>query len=255
MFLSKSQIDRLGDKLRKERVLPGDLTALNDYRNSFSPAYQAVTAVIRDKFLLLPTGRPEKSTNSIIDKLKREKIRLSQIQDIAGCRVVVSDIFVQEITIHNFREAQESEAIFQNLIIVDRRIKPTYDYRAVHLIIRHLDKLVEVQLRTALQHRWAELSEKFSDVVDRTIKYGGGDLHIRLLLTKWSELIRQFEDQEYALLSLVYTFPGYSSRKDVDLQKAVDVEAKLNNVKQSLFDTMEELVAIVSREDKNDFLN
>ena len=33
---------------------------------------------------------------SISDKLSRESIRLSQIQDIAGCRLTVSDIQEQE---------------------------------------------------------------------------------------------------------------------------------------------------------------
>jgi ppGpp synthetase/RelA/SpoT-type nucleotidyltranferase len=51
---------------------------------------------IRDQLGLEPTGRPAKSTTSITEKLHRESIRLTQIQDIAGCRIVISDIAEQE---------------------------------------------------------------------------------------------------------------------------------------------------------------
>lgn len=56
----------------------------------------------------------------------------------------------------------------------DRRESPSNGYRAVHVVVRHLDLPIEIQVRTALQHVWAELSEKLSDVVDPAVKYGGG---------------------------------------------------------------------------------
>jgi ppGpp synthetase/RelA/SpoT-type nucleotidyltranferase len=48
-------------------------------------------------------------------------------------------------------------------------------------------KRVEIQVRTAPQQAWAELSEKLSDVVDRALKYGGGDQRFVSLLTITSE--------------------------------------------------------------------
>jgi hypothetical protein len=47
------------------------------------PAYERVIETIIDQLTLQPTGRLAKSTTSISDKLKRESIRLTQIQDIA----------------------------------------------------------------------------------------------------------------------------------------------------------------------------
>ena len=85
--LSKTQIDRLGDRLREGRLEDADLRALDAYRRAFSEAYESVIQVIREEVGLEPTGRPAKSTKSIIDKLRRESLRLSQMQDIAGCRV------------------------------------------------------------------------------------------------------------------------------------------------------------------------
>ena len=45
-----------------------------------------------------------------------------------------------------------------------------------NLIVSIDDKSVEIQVRTKLQHRWAEVSEKGADLLDRAVKYGGGRL-------------------------------------------------------------------------------
>ncbi len=92
MEISKTKIDKLGDRLRQDKITDSDLRLLDEYRRSFTEAYEAVVGAIRKEMGLEPTGRPTKSTPSIVYKLQRESIRLSQIQDIAGCRVVVENI-------------------------------------------------------------------------------------------------------------------------------------------------------------------
>src|SRR5258706_11379869 len=87
--ISKTQIDRLGDRLRKDDISDDDLRLLDLYRRDFFEAYEIVIGNIREKLSLEPTGRPAKSTTSISDKLLRESIRLSQMQDIAGRRITV----------------------------------------------------------------------------------------------------------------------------------------------------------------------
>jgi hypothetical protein len=47
-----------------------------------------------------------------------------------------------------------------------------------------------------LQHLWAELSEKFSDVYDQDIKYGGGEEGIRLQLAIASKNLALLEEDE-----------------------------------------------------------
>lgn len=68
--LSKNQIDRLGDRLRKGDISEHDLRLLDSYRLSFGNAYEYVVGQIRDQLKLEPTGRPAKSTKSIIEKLQ-----------------------------------------------------------------------------------------------------------------------------------------------------------------------------------------
>lgn len=55
--LSKTQIDRLGDRLRRGRVEDDDLHLLDAYKQSFAEAYAEVVRRIRDTLGLKPTGR------------------------------------------------------------------------------------------------------------------------------------------------------------------------------------------------------
>jgi putative GTP pyrophosphokinase len=186
---SRTQIDRLGDRLKHGPIEAADLRLLDEYRRSFSEAYDAVVRRIRQQFALEPTGRRAKSTGAIVDKLRRESIRLSQIQDIAGCRLVVSDIAEQDRIVTSLRTS------FDDIDVVDRRDKPSHGYRAVHVIVRMKDKTVEIQVRSRLQHLWAALSERLADLFDPALKYGAGDLGRRRLLSDLSRIVEQAEQQ------------------------------------------------------------
>ena len=144
VHLSKTQIDRLGDRLREGAITDSDLKLLDDYRRSFGDAYDTVVRIIREQLQLKPTGRPAKSTSSLIEKLRRESIRLSQVQDIAGCRVVVADVVKQERVVASLRD------VFPEALLMDRRAKPSYGYRAVHVIAQVSGKVIEVQVPSSL---------------------------------------------------------------------------------------------------------
>ena len=191
---TNANIDMLGDRLKKPTQSQEDVQMLDEYRSSFSAAYGEVFGFVRDKLGLSPTGRPAKTTTSIVNKLRRESIRLSQMQDISGCRVVVGDLGVQN------KVKADLESRFPDSSIVDRRKVSSNGYRAVHFIARVGSKRVEVQIRTILQHLWAELSEKLADGVDPGIKYGRGDPNVHELLTRLSEELyhRDLEYYQYS---------------------------------------------------------
>lgn len=191
--LSKTQVDRLGDRLRKGNITEADLRLLDHYRRSFTEAYDVVVDALRKELGLEPTGRPAKSTTSISDKLRRESIRLTQIQDIAGCRLIVTDIANQESVV------QSLTSLFKHTAVSDRRAKPSHGYRAVHVIVNSRGRLIEIQVRTELQHLWAEVSEKGSDIIDPAIKYGGGDEDFQRMLTIASIAATQLESLETQL--------------------------------------------------------
>ncbi len=213
--MSKTQIDRLGLRLKEGNIAEADLRVLDDYRRSFVGAYEQVVRTTRERLGVEATGRPAKSTTSIVEKLRRESIRLTQIQDIAGCRLVVNDITAQDRIVESFR------GLFQDLTIVDRRERPSYGYRAVHIIVNIAGKPIEIQVRTPIQHKWAELSEKVSDMLDPTIKYGGGDKTIRDLLMSTSDLIASVELSEQRVAAVLAKVPPRDQLSN-ELQRELD---------------------------------
>lgn len=196
-MLSKTQVDRLGDRLRTGEATEADLGLLDSFRREFRPGFELIVSRIRAEFGIDPVGRPAKSTESIIAKLRRETVRLSQIQDIAGCRIVVPTTLHQDDTWWNLT------ATFDDTLVVDRRAEPSHGYRAVHVVVSFNERRFEVQVRTSLQHRWAELSEKLFDLVDPELKYGGGDLRFRAALGALSDRISSVEESERDVMSWV----------------------------------------------------
>jgi putative GTP pyrophosphokinase len=191
--ISKTQIDRLGERLKKDSSAESDLRLLEQYRHSFDSAYEIVRKAIREELSLEATGR-RKTTQSIVDKLRRESIRLTQIQDIAGCRLIAADIADQDQLVSSLN------SYFAKVTIADRRERSSHGYRAVHLIVQTQEKLVEIQVRTELQHLWAEYSEKLADFYGQGVKYGSGDTVPLGLLTLLSERIRKIELLERHIL-------------------------------------------------------
>lgn len=188
MTLTKSQIDRLGERL-KQSTTDDDLHRLNTFRASFRSAYTHVQLRIREATGIEPSGRDAKSVPSIIAKLQRETARLSQIQDIAGLRILVRDVAEQDRLVEHLLKA------FPSAAVIDRRKSPNHGYRAVHLVVRVEDRLVEIQVRTLLQHQWAEFSEAISDRFPG-VKYGEGDSRAYRLLIQLSDWVRTIEGLE-----------------------------------------------------------
>ena len=75
------QLNNLGERLRKGQPTAQDLQDIDAFRRSFGPAYEHVIGTLRT-LRFRPSGRGAKTTESIIAKLKREKTRLSKMQDI-----------------------------------------------------------------------------------------------------------------------------------------------------------------------------
>lgn len=226
--VTRTQIDRLGERLKKGNISEADLRLLDEYRHSFAQAYEIVVSTIQEHLLWKPTGRLAKTTRSIIEKLRRERSRLTQIQDIAGCRLIVPNIAHQEEVVQSLNN------LFELTTTVDRRKHPSHGYRAVHIIVKSLDKMVEIQVRTELQHLWAELSEKLSDMVDPAIKYGGGDEEvIKAVLTPSSLSITAVESLEMQLPAR-QGFSSLNNLTDEEMQLYIVVQMRKGELREHL---------------------
>ena len=229
--LSKSQIDRLGNRLKSGDLEEANVRLLDTYRRSFGGPYEVVVRSIRGQLALDPTGRPAKSTSAIVEKLQRESIRLSQIQDIAGCRIVVADVVRQNDAVRRLLQT------FPDSRIIDRRATPSHGYRAVHFIPTIDGVGIEVQVRTSLQHLWSEFSEKLSDVIDPSVKYGGGSDEIRAVLEKTSEFVGRIERQEYQL------FAAIERVSELSPGEVETMQAEHNRIKSELGSLLRDLAA------------
>ncbi|MDY0745400.1 hypothetical protein SNE35_12835 [Paucibacter sp. R3-3] len=208
--MSKSQLDKLGVRLARMEYSADELRMLDEYRRSFAPASDAVLQVLRSEFSLSPTARPAKSTAAIVEKLVRQRTRLTQIQDIAGCRIVVSTISEQK------RVAKMLVGRFPGAQMFDRVTEPNHGYRAIHVVVQTERRAVEIQIRTELQHMWAALSEKAADRFDHALKYGGGPERIREALSRLSTWAH---DVDWKIDLVQVIGPGVEKTGDTDLQK------------------------------------
>lgn len=189
-MLTKTQIDKLGYQLRDGSIDADVIRKLEVVRGEYFGAYSYVEDILANKLNYRLTGRPAKSTLAIIEKLRRESSRLSQVQDIAGCRIVAENVRVQDDICETIK------VMLSDVTVVDRREKPTNGYRAVHLIARHKGWPVEIQVRSQLQHAWAEISEKISDAYGQEIKYGKGEVWAIEFLDRLSLLSEKLEEAD-----------------------------------------------------------
>jgi ppGpp synthetase/RelA/SpoT-type nucleotidyltranferase len=167
-----------------------DIRALDAYRHSFRPAFDATMGALTELRRLEKTGRM-KTVGAIVEKLNRQRIRLTQIQDIAGIRLTCADAPDQEFL------AKYLSFKFEGAAVDDRRERPSHGYRAVHVIVSPgSDRMVEIQLRTQAQHRWAQVSEKLADLFGLEVKYGGGPDWAREALESYSAAVKTGEELE-----------------------------------------------------------
>jgi putative GTP pyrophosphokinase len=138
------------------------------------------------------------------------------MQDIAGCRVVIATIVQQD------RLVESLKTNFPRASVADRRENPSHGYRAVHVIAETHGKPIEIQVRSALQHLWAELSEKSADILDPTIKYGGGPELWREFLTVSATSVASYEKDELhycGLMLLAEKIPNAKVPKNIEQSK------------------------------------
>ncbi|WP_199516464.1 RelA/SpoT domain-containing protein [Nucisporomicrobium flavum] len=170
--ISKKQLDKLGDRLRDAgSPAAEDFEMLEAVLGAYDEALQEVRETLRE-LGFEPTVRL-KTTGTIVDKLRRERSSsLKTIHDLAGARIVLSgSLRAQDAAVRLISEAYSDAPVPP--LVIDRRSDPRAGYRAVHMILKIGGIPVEVQLRTELQDRWAQLFERLADVWGRQIRYGG----------------------------------------------------------------------------------
>lgn len=101
-------------------------------------------------------------------------MRLSQMEDIGGCRVVLPNLDEVYAVLGRVRRN------WPEADVTDYVETPKDDgYRGIHIIKRRDGRLIEVQLRTTGQHEWAEAIETFGPRLGFDLKDGEGPADVR----------------------------------------------------------------------------
>jgi len=168
---SKSAVNRAGKALLKPlkddiEAFIGALDVLSNWRSSHALPLNAIQMNLRnvanrvcDRALV---AQRLKRTPSIIAKLRRIRgMQLARMQDIGGCRAVVANVsHVKQMHGHFLRSRTRNELVGRKDYISQPK---SSGYRGVHLVYRycsskyteHNGLMVEIQVRSKLQHIWA----------------------------------------------------------------------------------------------------
>lgn len=201
-MLSNSQIDKLGDRLRRGTANAQDIELLESYRYTFVKAHDLARDRVESSLDLRVSSRSTKTKASIVAKVRRSRTRLSRMQDIAGLRMVLVSAKDREATVQAvaplFPECKVSEILGEKT-----------GYRAVHVITaiqimlegRDTTRFVEIQIRTLGEHLWAQCSEAVADVFGAELKYGNGETVYQSALCYLAEILETLEQQHAPLKS------------------------------------------------------
>ncbi len=113
----------------------------------------------------------------IIRKLKRLSVRLTQLQDIGGCRIIVQKNNDVDDLVSYLKEkfSHQSEAKILKITDYRDRGRDVTGYRSLHVIIERENRTIELQIRSRVQHYWAESIERTSVIYGHHLKEMEGD--------------------------------------------------------------------------------
>jgi len=170
------------------------LDLINNWRSSHSFPLQGLkmtllrrAKTIDEKAII---AQRLKRLSSIDAKLRQHSdwMKLTQMQDIGGCRAIVENMARLNSLIKSYEDAIAKNPKRGHVLhkTNDYISKPKDDgYRSYHLVFRYRsvarkhrvynDLKIEIQLRTRLQHAWATAVETVGTFSNQPLKSGGGE--------------------------------------------------------------------------------
>jgi ppGpp synthetase/RelA/SpoT-type nucleotidyltranferase len=188
------------------------LLIVNNWRSSHAYPLNNLQGLLRSKVKNIDedslVSQRLKRVPSILNKLKRfPSMQLHRMQDIGGCRAILSDIN----KVYQLKEALITSGTKNELIRLDNYIENPKDsgYRGIHLIYKYCGKkdsiynrhLIEVQVRSQIQHAWATTVEIIGAFLKQSLKAGEGSSEWLEFFKLVSILFSQLEVNEQEHLS------------------------------------------------------
>jgi ppGpp synthetase/RelA/SpoT-type nucleotidyltranferase len=204
MALSKSKIDRAGAALARDQYRSDDEyieleDLFDDYRKSHLQPLSETTLELQG--WLSEYGQPYyiaqrlKRKPQIVRKLNRLSVRLSQLQDIGGSRIIVPKNADVDRLLKFLQDQVKSRGHFKIERVTDyrERGRDRTGYRALHLILAREGLAFELQVRSRVQHYWAESIERTSVIYGYHLKEEEGDPNVLRYFSCLSDAFFQIE--------------------------------------------------------------
>lgn len=185
---SRTQVDKAGKILRKSCGNIQDkktIQILNNWRSSHSCPMNTFQTTLRLKLKKIDKKaiavQRLKRTPSIINKLHRfPQMKLSRMQDIGGLRAVVKSLKELHILEENYKKSRFRHRLVKEQDYISK--PKDSGYRGIHLIYRYENKnnpeynglLLELQIRTKIQHAWATAVETMGVLLQHSLKSSEG---------------------------------------------------------------------------------
>lgn len=129
--------------------------------------------------------RLKRFTSAIYKLLREEHMKLSQMQDLGGCRAIVRDVPTVYKLCENYLKIDSNSPPPWTAKCYDYIKCPKADgYRGIHVVGRYRARQkkfepwdghrIEIQLRSKLQHAFATAVETVTTFTRQPLKFGGG---------------------------------------------------------------------------------
>ena len=239
--MTKGEIERLGEKIRKESPSISDKTLdeLQMYRTSYKDSLSEIFNTI---CLCAKQIRKEtivtyrlKRFESIIGKLHRLPTqKFDRMWDIAGCRCILK----------NERDIYRLKELLSTKLYVRKETDYVKDprnsgYRSLHLYISKTEndtKIIELQIRSRDHHNWATLVEITDFIFDEKLKEKNSNLELarfHKLLSKREPLTIQDKHEIFNIIKKYNYLEKLNSvfkQNYINVRKQwLQIESKINH--------------------------
>lgn len=244
---SRTRIDQAGRQLlaaSADAEMPeNSLATLNDWRSFHTFPLNSTTVVLKQKSRRIEKGalvvQRLKRARSILAKLAREpSMRLSQMQDIGGCRAVFESLD----SVYRLKDSYlDRKGQYEVVHIADYIRSPKLSgYRSLHLILKYKSKkypqydnlLLEVQARTLAQHSWATAVETVGAVLGQALKSSEGEEAWLSYFQNASLALEYIEKPIFT--TIIPQSLGAIARNLAALDKQLQVAKKLSSYRDAL---------------------